>query len=41
MTDAYIVSGGNGGTSLPSSLGSILYARDEPRNVAVQIRYKW
>ena len=41
LTNVNIVSGGNGGTALPTSLGSVLYAREEPANVAVQIRYKW
>jgi iron complex outermembrane recepter protein len=41
LTDRIIIAGGTGGTSLPSSLGSILVRKDEGRNVAAQVRYRW
>jgi len=41
LTDRIIITGGTGGTSLPSSLGSLLLRKDQGRNVAVQVRYHW
>jgi outer membrane receptor protein involved in Fe transport len=41
LTDRIIIAGGTGGTSLPSSLGSLLLRKDQGRNVAVQVRYRW
>jgi hypothetical protein len=41
LTDRLIVGGGTGGTSLPTSTGSTLVQTEQPRNVAVQARYKW
>jgi iron complex outermembrane recepter protein len=41
LTDRIIVAAGTGGTSLPSSLGSLLLQRQETRNFAVQFRYHW
>ena len=41
LTDKQIVSGGAGATSLPTSTGSTLLLLEQPRNVAVQARYKW
>jgi outer membrane receptor protein involved in Fe transport len=41
LTDKRIVSGGAGGTSLPTSTGSTLMLIEQPRNVAVQARYRW
>jgi outer membrane receptor protein involved in Fe transport len=41
LTDRIIIAGGTGGTSLPSSLGSLLLRKDQGRNVAVQVRYHW
>ena len=41
LTDKRIVSGGAGGTSLPTSTGSTLLLIEQPRNVAVQARYRW
>jgi outer membrane receptor protein involved in Fe transport len=41
LTDRIIIAGGTGGTSLPSSLGSLLLRKDQGRNVAVQFRYQW
>lgn len=41
LTDKRIVSGGAGGTSLPTSTGSTLVLNEQPRNVAVQARYTW
>jgi len=41
LTDKRIVSGGAGGTSLPTSTGSTLLLVEQPRNVAVQARYRW
>jgi iron complex outermembrane recepter protein len=41
LTSKQIVSGGAGGTGLPTSTGSTLLLLDQPRNVAIQARYKW
>jgi iron complex outermembrane recepter protein len=41
LTDKIIIAGGTGGTSLPSSLGSTLLRKEEPRNFAFQVRYHW
>jgi outer membrane receptor protein involved in Fe transport len=41
LTDRLIVGGGTGGTSLPTSTGSTLVQTEQPRNVALQARYKW
>ncbi|HEY6927486.1 MAG TPA: hypothetical protein VI653_28685, partial [Steroidobacteraceae bacterium] len=41
LTSKQIVSGGVGGTGLPTSTGSTLLLLEQPRNVAVQARYKW
>jgi len=41
LTNRRIVSGGAGGTSLPTSTGSTLLLNEQPRNVAIQARYKW
>jgi iron complex outermembrane recepter protein len=41
LTDKVIILGGAGGTALPASNGSTLLQIDQPRNVAVQGRYKW
>jgi len=41
LTDRIIIAGGTGGTSLPSSLGSLLLRREQGRNVAAQVRYRW
>src|SRR3569833_472610 len=41
LTSKQIVSGGAGGTGLPTSTGSTLLLLDQPRNVAVQARYRW
>jgi len=41
LTDRIIIAGGTGGTSLPSSLGSLLLRKEEGRNVAAQVRYRW
>ena len=41
LSDRLIVGGGTGGTSLPTSTGSTLVQTEQPRNVALQARYKW
>jgi iron complex outermembrane recepter protein len=41
LTDRIIVAAGTGGTSLPSSLGSLLLQRQMTRNFALQFRYHW
>jgi iron complex outermembrane recepter protein len=41
LTDKVIFFGGAGGTSLPASTGSTLLQIDQPRNVAIQARYRW
>jgi iron complex outermembrane receptor protein len=41
LTDRIIVEGGTGGTSLPTSLGSTLLRKEQPRNFALQVRYHW
>ena len=41
LTDKMILFGGAGGTSLPASTGSTLLQIDQPRNVAIQVRYQW
>jgi len=41
LTDRIIVEGGTGGTSLPTSLGSTLLRKEQPRNFALQLRYHW
>jgi iron complex outermembrane receptor protein len=41
LTDRTIITGGTGGTSLPSSLGSLLLRKDEGRSGGAQVRYHW
>ena len=41
LTDKVIFAGGAGANNLPASQGSTLLQIDQPRNVAVQGRYRW
>jgi iron complex outermembrane recepter protein len=41
VTDRQIVAGGSGGTALPTSTGSTLIRTEQPRNFALQARYRW
>ncbi len=41
MNNVYLYGGGNQGTGLPTSSGSLLVQREEPRNFSVQIRHKF
>ncbi len=41
VTDKEIVAGGTGGTALPTSTGSTIIRTEQPRNFALQARYRW
>jgi iron complex outermembrane recepter protein len=41
LTNAFVIAGGNGGTGLPTALGSLLLQREQPRNFALQARFRF